>query len=102
VAEGLEIVEAPVKTRRVPPGVVAMVGTPLAFIAAEAVVGEPIGEGTVTFRFNSGHEARLLGWPCSCRGTRCTPAEPTVLDGTRLLFLPAGFDLDALTPVDLP
>lgn len=87
----------------VPSGAIGIVGEPMAFIAAESVLGDDMTDSkTATVHFNTGHQARLYRWPCECNGVVCAPDESYVLEGTRLLVLPAGTRFDALTPEDMP
>ena len=103
MAAGLEIVDSPLRDDPVPPGAVALVGDSIAFVAAEAVLGDDMlaTSTTATVRYNNGYEARVLRWPCACGGVVCAPPVPGHVEGTRLLFLPAGTPLELLTPLDL-
>lgn len=101
MADGLTI-PAPPALATVPHGAVAIVGEPLAFVAAEAVWGDTLPPDTPTVRVEqTGHEIRFYGWPCTCGGECCGP-EFGVYPGTGLLILPTGTVLDELTPQDLP
>lgn len=100
------LAEVPGRMHIVPLGAVAMIAEPMAFVAAEAVMGSSINGPTPRYRLGERHEIRYFAWPCACpagdcRGLCCGP-EPSVYRGTRVMILPSGLDLHALSPRDLP
>lgn len=98
--DGLDLIDIPEFLHAVPTGCIAMVAQPLAFIASEAVYGD-LPPSEFTYRLPTGHEIRFFGWACECEGLACGPRRH-VWEGTRILLLPPGTDLRALTAADLP
>lgn len=98
--------KVPGRMHIVPRGAVAMIAEPMAFVAAESVMGSQIDGETPRYPLGPRHEVRYFAWPCVCAchgcGGMCCGPDPQVVAGTRVLLPPPGMNLHALLPGDLP